>query len=143
MHKIKVLLLVLALSPLAAAQQGLLAKTLVLNSTPAAGSQATVTAPAQTDNSRWVFDQVCFSGGATTAPSLTQLSVNVRDGASGAGTVLASIVVVVPASTGQNVLPYCAPLGFSGTAGTAATAEWSASLANEFEQVTLMYHKAQ
>jgi hypothetical protein len=129
------------LTPVAAAQQGLLQRSQVLNSAPAAGSQATVSFPAAPE--RWVFDQVCFSGGSTTAPVLTQLSVNVRDGASGAGNVLASFIIIIPAATGQNVLPFCTPLGFAGSVNTAATAEFSSLLANEFEQVSLFVHKSQ
>jgi hypothetical protein len=131
----------LPLTQLAAAQQGLLARSQVLNSAPAAGSQATVSFPAAPE--KWVFDQVCFSGGSTTAPALTQLSVNVRDGASGAGTVMQSFVIIIPAATGQNVVPFCTPLSFTGSANTAATAEFSSNLANLFEQVSLYVHKAQ
>lgn len=128
-----------ALTPLAAGQQGP-AGSLVVNSQPAVSTQASASAPAQ-DNTRYVADQVCFSGGATTAPALTQLSINIRDGATGAGAVLASIIVVVPNSTGQNVLPFCFPLSVSGSNNTALTAEWSALLTNEFQQVTLFYHR--
>jgi hypothetical protein len=129
---------ILLLSSFCIAQEGV-PKSLSVNSTPAAGSQATASTGA-IDNQKHVADQVCFSAGSTTAPSLTQLSVNIRDGASGAGTVLASFIVVIAASSGQNQVPFCAPIGVSGSNNTAMTAEWSASLANLFEQVTLYYH---
>lgn len=135
----KTFIAILLFSVMACAQQGP-AGSLVVNSSPAVSVQATASVPAQ-DNTRYVADAVCFSGGATSAPVATQLSLNVRDGATGAGTVLASILIVVPASTGQNVLPFCFPLSISGSNNTALTAEWSAALTNEFEQVTLFYHR--
>lgn len=110
-----------------------------VDSAPAVSTQATASVRAQ-DNIRHIADRVCFSGGATTAPSLTQLTVVLRDGATGAGTVLATFVIVVPASTGQNVAPFCADMGIQGSNNTAMTAEWSALLTNEFETVTLYYH---
>lgn len=109
-----------------------------VNSAPAAGSQGTSSKAAGGAGVRHVVDKVCFSGGSTTAPALTQLTVNIRDGATGAGTILASFQTIVIATAGQNVAPYCTPsLNLIGTANTAMTAEWSASLANEFEQVSI------
>lgn len=113
-----------------------------VNSQPAVSTQATASVAAGGAGVRHVFDHVCFSGGSTTAPALTQLAINVRDGATGAGTVLVSFQAIVVGSTGQNVAPYCSPVGANilGTANTAMTAEWSALLTNEFEQVTLYYY---
>lgn len=134
----KKLVLFLLCSVAAFAQEGV-PKSLIVNHQPAVSTQATASVGAQ-DNIRHVADQVCFSAGSTTAPALTQLSVNIRDGATGAGTVLASFVVVISASTGQNTPPVCFPLSVQGTNNTAMTAEWSASLTNLFETVTLYYH---
>lgn len=104
---------------------------------PAVSTQASASIAAQA-GVRHVIDKVCFSAGSTTAPALTKLSVNIRDGATGAGTVKASFIVVIPAATGQNVAPFCTPpLHIRGTVNTAATAEFSAALTNLFEQVTL------
>jgi hypothetical protein len=135
MKKLAVFLL---LSVCAVAQEGT-PKSLVVNHQPSVSTQATASIGAQ-DNIRHVADQVCFSAGSTTAPALTQLSVNIRDGATGAGTVLASFIIVIPASTGQNALPFCTALGMQGSNNTAMTAEWSAGLTNLFQQVTLYYH---
>jgi hypothetical protein len=104
-------------------------------SVPAAGSQATTTRAAG-GGQQQVVDCVGFSAGSTTAPALTQLVVNLRDGATGAGTVLASWTVIISAATGQNVAPhsFCG-LNIHGTTATAMTIEFSAALANLFENV--------
>ncbi len=135
--------LLLALDvPQGGAQQGLLARSQVLNSAPSAGSQATVSAPAAPD--KWVFDQVCFSAADTAAATGGLLSVNIRDGATGAGTVLTSFVLFIPTTAGvQAVVPLCTSLGFVGSANTAATAEFSAGMTNLTETVTFYFHKAQ
>jgi len=113
-------------------------------SAPAASSQATASKAAGGAGVRHVADCVSFSGGATTAPALTQLTINLRDGATGAGTVLWSHTVVIPASTGQSVLPFSAcGLGLIGSANTAMTVEFSASLTNLFENVSLSGYDVQ
>lgn len=116
------------------------ANRLGARSNPAAGSQATASAAAIA-NFKHVADCVAFAGGSTTAPALTALSVNLRDGATGAGTVLWSQQVVVSAATGQNVAPFAVcGLNLPGTANTAMTLEFSASLANLSESVALTYY---
>ena len=124
-----------------AAAQGGPAVSLSVTSSPGVSTQASASVGAG-DNVRFVADEICFSAGSTTAPALTQLNVNLRDGASGAGTVLMSFVVVIPAAAGQNQAPFCkAGLSVAGTKNTAMTAEWSAALTNLFEHVTLLYHR--
>lgn len=106
-------------------------------STPAVSVLASASIAAES-GVRHVADIVCFSAGSTTAPVLTQLTVNLRDGATGAGTIIHSWTVIIPAATGQNVPPYCTPpLQLTGTVNTAMTAEFSSLLANLFENVTL------
>lgn len=108
-----------------------------VNSTPAVSTQASASIAAEA-SVRHVADSVCFSAGATTAPALTNLQINIRDGATGAGTILASFQVVIPATAVQHITPYCiSGLNLVGTTNTAMTAEWSALLTNEFEQVTI------
>jgi hypothetical protein len=99
-------------------------------SNPAAGSQATASIAAEA-SVRHVVDCIAFSAASTTAPVLTALTVNVRDGATGAGTIIWTNQVVIPAGTGQNVAPmnFCG-LNLVGTTNTAMTLEFSASLAN-------------
>lgn len=106
-------------------------------SNPAAGSQATISQAAGGTGVRNVATAVCFSAGSTTAPVLTALTVNLRDGATGAGTIKATFQVIIPASTGQNVAPFCSPVTVIGSANTAMTLEFSASLANLIESVSL------
>lgn len=106
-------------------------------STPAVSVQATASIALEA-SVRHVVDCVGFSAGATTAPVLTQLTVNVRDGATGAGTVLWSQTVIIAAAAGQSVPPvtFCG-LNLVGTTGTAMTAEYSALLTNLFENVSI------
>jgi hypothetical protein len=106
-------------------------------SNPAAGSQATISQAAGGAGIRNVATAVCFSAGSTTAPVLTALTVNLRDGATGAGTVKATFEVIIPAATGQNVAPFCTPVNVIGSVNTAMTLEFSASLANLIEAVSL------
>lgn len=111
-------------------------------SSPAAGSQATCSLPLDAA-ARWVADCVGFSAGSTTAPALTQLRVTLRDGATGAGTVIWQKVIIVTAAAAQNTQPHtpCGDITQPGTIGTAMTLEWSAGLANLFEEVSLSGHK--
>lgn len=106
-------------------------------SNPAAGSQATASQAAAGANLKNVATLVCFSAGSTTAPALTALTVNLRDGATGAGTIKATWEIIIPATTGQNVVPFCTTVNVIGSANTAMTLEYSASLANLIESVTL------
>jgi hypothetical protein len=106
-------------------------------STPAVSTQATASIAAEAAV-RHVADCVSFSAGSTTAPTLTKLNVNLRDGATGTGTIIKSWTVVIPATTGQNAGPFTAcGLNLAGTTNTAMTAEFSALLTNLFEDITL------
>ena len=97
---------------------------------PAAGSQAIASIAAE-GSVRHVIDCVGFSAGSTTAPALTALTVNLRDGATGAGTIIWTHEIVIANSTGQNAGPFSTcGLNLVGTTNTAATFEWSAGLAN-------------
>lgn len=116
-------------------------QALIVNSQPAVSTQASASIAAGGAGVRHVFDHACFSAAATTAPALTNLQFNIRDGATGAGTVLQSFQLAIPASTGTLVAPICTPghANVVGTANTAMTAEWSALLTNLFETATLYY----
>lgn len=106
-------------------------------SNPAAGSQASASQAAAGANVKNVATEICFSAGAVVAPVLTALTVNLRDGATGAGTVKATFEVIIPATTGQSVVPFCTMVSVIGTANTAMTLEFSAALANLIESATL------
>jgi hypothetical protein len=114
---------------------------LQVRSNPAVSNQATASAAAVA-GVRHVADCVSFSAGSTTAPALTALTVNLRDGATGAGTVIWSQQVIIPAATGQNVVPFSlCGLNLRGTANTAMTLEFSALLTNLIESVSLTYYE--
>lgn len=106
-------------------------------SAPAAGSAATISQPA-ISGGRHVLDCVGWSAGATTAPALTAVSINIRDGATGAGTVRHSYQIVVPATAGQLVTPFhVCGLHIVGSNNTALTVEFSAGVANLLETVNM------
>ena len=108
-----------------------------VTASPSAGSQGTISIAAEA-SVRHVADCISFSGGSTSAPALTALTVDLRDGATGAGTILQQWTVIIPNSTGQNVPPFgLCGLGQVGTTNTALTLEFSAALANLFTSVSL------
>jgi hypothetical protein len=106
-------------------------------SNPAASSQATASIAAEA-SVRHVVDCVSFSAGATTNPAATALTINVRDGATGAGTVIWTYQVVITAATG-NLVPAHSICGLNlvGTTNTAMTLEFSALLTNLIESVSI------
>jgi hypothetical protein len=104
---------------------------------PAAASQASASIASEA-SVRHVVDCVSFSAVATTAPALTALTINVRDGASGAGTIIWTYQVVIPAATGQSVAPHSVcGLNLVGTTATAMTLEFSAGLTSLVESVSI------
>lgn len=106
-------------------------------SNPAAGSQATYSIAAEAAV-RHVADCISFSAASTTAPLLTGLTVQLRDGATGAGTVMQQWQVVAVATATQNVAPFgLCGLNLTGATNTAMTLEFSASLANLIQSVNL------
>lgn len=109
-----------------------------VTSTPAVSVVASAVKAAGGAGVRHVCDSISFSGGSTTAPVLTKLNVNLRDGAAGAGTIIWSFTVIVGAATGQNIPPFTASgLNLVGTAATAMTLEFSALLTNLFEDCSM------
>lgn len=108
-----------------------------ITSSPAAGSQATIS-KAAANNIRHVADCVTASAGAAAAPAATVLTINLRDGASGAGTVIwtTQITAAATAANHGNVT-LCGLNLINFATATAMTLEFSAGLANESESVTL------
>jgi len=107
-------------------------------SNPAAGTQASASQVAAGANLKNVATMACFSAGASTAvAAATLVTVNLRDGATGAGTIKATWEIEIPAAAGQLVVPFCANLNFVGSANTAMTLEFSAGVGNLVESVTL------
>jgi hypothetical protein len=106
-------------------------------SNPAAGAQATASIAAEA-SVRHVADCVSFSAGSVVAPVLTALTVNLRDGATGAGTLIWTKEVIITAAAQQNVAPFAlCGLNLVGTTNTAMTLEFSALLANLIEEASL------
>jgi len=106
-------------------------------SAPAVSNQATASIAAE-GSVRHVVDCVAFSAASTTAPALTALTINIRDGATGAGTVIWSYALAAANATGQNIPPYSiCGLNLVGTTNTAMTAEFSILLANLVESISI------
>jgi len=113
----------------------------VVNSSPATSSQGSASIAAEA-NVRHVADGVCFSAAAAGAIAATSITVTIRDGASGAGTVLRTFQTAIPvaaASGQQEVAPFCTPagMGLVGTTNTAMTAEFSAGVTNLNESISI------
>lgn len=109
---------------------------------PAANTAATITRAAVT-NQRHIADcvNITFAAGAS-APTAIPLTVTLRDGATGAGTVLLAWAVSISAVAGQAMAPIAVcGLNTWGGYGTAMTLEFSAAGgANTIEAVALRGH---
>lgn len=111
-------------------------------SNPSAGSKATASAAAGAAGVRHVADCISFSAASdSTGSAGTDLTVNLRDGATGAGTVIFTWQVGAAASGAaviQTVAPYSVcGLNLVGTAATAMTLEFSAALAHQIQAVSI------
>ena len=107
--------------------------------TPAANTRATTTRSAGASGVRHVATgfTVTLAAG-TTAPAAVTLTVELRDGASGAGTILWQSRLNLGATTGVTNSITVTNLNLRGTAATAMTLEFSAAGgANTFESVSL------
>ena len=112
-------------------------------STPAVSLQATASKAAGAAGVRHVADCVSYSAGAIAAPAATTLFINLRDGATGVGTVIWSKTVTIPATAAPHYdFSFCG-LNLIGTAATAMTLEFSVLLTNESESVTLTGYDVQ
>ena len=103
--------------------------------TPAAATQATCTKAAATDGSRHICRGVSVAIAAGATPQ-TPIRVVLRDGAPGAGTILWSKTLAVPANQSASV--DLSPLTIVGSVNTAMTLEFTgAGVAASQEDVTL------
>jgi hypothetical protein len=76
--------------------------------------------------------------GDSTAPAATVLTVNLRDGATGAGTILMTWTIAIPATAGAFSTINLSGLNIPGTAATAMTLEFTAAGgAHTFESVSM------
>lgn len=111
----------------------------VATSAPAAGVQASASIAAGAAGVRHVATGVSIvvSGGPA-APAAQTLTFNLRDGATGAGTIKATWTVGVEATAGKTVVVNVPPFSIPGTPATAMTLEGSAAPgANTLESVVL------
>ena len=108
-----------------------------VNHVPAVNVQATVTQAAAGAGVRNVCTAITVSLAAgSTAPTAVNVNVNLRDGASGAGTVAWGQTISLPATAGATNGFVVAPCWIVGTANTAMTIEFSAAGgANTFQSV--------
>jgi hypothetical protein len=112
--------------------------------TGAAGAQASASIAAEA-GVRHVADSFCFTAQSAGAVAAAAGSVALRDGASGAGTIVMNFTVAIPAAAGtgaQEVQPFCVPAQrqLTGTTNTAMTAEFNTGFGNVVESVTLVGH---
>lgn len=111
-----------------------------------AGSLGSASKAAGAAGVRHVVDCISFSASvAGSAPTATTLRFDIRDGASGAGTVIWSFAIEIPATTTfQSVIPHSVcGLNFIGSAATAMTAEYSTSIANVSEAANISGYDVQ
>lgn len=106
---------------------------------PAAAAQATASKAAGAAGVRHVCTgfTVTLVGGAA-APTAALVTVNLRDGATGAGTILSTLTLAIAAVAGTCNVHHVGPLNVVGSAATAMTVETSAATgANVSASVTL------
>lgn len=108
-------------------------------SNPASGSQASASIALES-SVRHIADCVSFSANASGATAATQLTVNLRDGATGAGTIIWTYQigagVLGLGGTFSGPFQACG-LNLTGTTATAMTLEFSAGLTGLVEAVSL------
>lgn len=118
----------------------------VVTSAPAANTQASASRPAvaagiPADNKHVCTSISALIRGGTTAPAAVQVTVNLRDGATGAGTILASWTLVLAGAIAARDEIVISGLEIMGSANTAMTLEFAAAGgANTFESVTMTGH---
>lgn len=106
--------------------------------TPAANTVATKSKAAGAAGVRHVCNYILATLCAgTSAPTAAQVKVRLRDGATGAGTILIDATLCVPATAGISQVLSLSGLNLVGTAATAMTLEFDgAAGANTFESVS-------
>lgn len=106
---------------------------------PASNTVATTSKAAGGANVRHVCTGItAVLAGGTTAPAAAQVNVALRDGATGAGTIVWQAVITLPATAGAMNGISRSGLFIRGTANTAMTLEFSAAGgANTFESVSM------
>ena len=105
---------------------------------PAANAQATISQAAAPAGVKNVCEGISFCFSASTAlGGITTVTVNLRDGATGVGTVLKSWQFTLPAATIAPFQVSLSGLHIQGSAATAMTLEFAAGVTNLLENVSL------
>lgn len=114
-----------------------------VNHTPAANTQATITRAAGAAGVRHVCTSISATLIGLAASAETTVLVNLRDGASGAGTILQSWRLLVTGTTGSETGIALTGLNIPGSAATAMTLEFAtAGGADTFETVAMTGYDA-
>ena len=119
--------------PVQAANQGW-----VVSHAPAVSQQATASKAAGAAGVKHVATGLSFGLSARTAVAASTVTVNLRDGATGAGTILASWTFDLVAATLAPITVSLSGLQLQGSAATAMTLEFGALLTNLLEFVNLV-----
>jgi hypothetical protein len=115
----------------------------VASSNPGAGTAASASRAAGGAGVRHVCTGGIIVLSATTAlAGITTVTFNFRDGASGAGTILFTVQVTLPAAVVPAFSIPLPPLNLVGSANTAMTLEGSAAVGNLMESATLFGYDA-
>lgn len=115
----------------------------VVTNNPGVGVKATASRPASTAPPLAESKHVCTSVSATlviAAATPAQATLNLRDGATGAGTILASWELAAVGVIGTCTILSLDSLEIIGSPNTAMTLEFNAAVATQFESVTLTGH---
>jgi hypothetical protein len=108
---------------------------------PAVNTAAVASKSAGAAGVRHVCTGVSINLASGGAPTATQLTVHLRDGATGAGSILASWIIAIPAVAGEYRGIQLTGLKVFGTAATAMTLEFAtAGGSDTYESVTLFGH---
>ena len=110
---------------------------------PGSGSTATISKAAGGGTVRHFCSAISATVGCSTAPVATDFIVNLRDGATGAGTILMSWNLALQATAGDRSGVVLSGLNIAGSANTAMTLEFTGGATSCIEHVALVgYDKA-
>ena len=105
---------------------------------PTVGTQATISQASGGVGVKNVCRAISFGiANDATGPTATILTVNLRDGASGAGTILHTWTLFAPTTVGYNFNVSLPGLWIEGSSATAMTLEFVAGLAHTLEYVNI------
>lgn len=105
-------------------------------STPGAAAQATASQAASGATQKWMCTSISATLATGATPQAAQLFLNLRNGASGAGSIIWSKAIILPANGVWEV--NLADLNIPGAYGAAMTLEFSAAgAAGTFESVAM------